>query len=203
MSHLSNNIRIIRALTRKTQTQFAALFGENITEAMQKSYEGGKARPGILYMETLSEMSGVPMKHFYDRILSRSEILDNVERFLAEKVKKVEPEIEEDVVVRDTPLPGTITIQDHIATLTRWREDIEAKYQDSNKRELALIEALKSIGANLSQGQHELKEQIFASGDHLAQLLTGLRADFAGAFSKKGKGGGAQKENIDGKGKAG
>lgn len=117
---------------------------------------------------------------------------------------------DEDLVSkRDTnPLPGT-TIQDHITTLKQWREDIEAKYQDSNKRELALIAIINNYLKdlpNLVRGQTEMKEQQFADTEHLVELLAGLRQDLSTgkrvtSLSKKGRGISGQQPDNDGKNK--
>lgn len=104
---------------------------------------------------------------------------------------------------------ATANPADPITILNQWREDVERKYQDSNRRELALINIinsyLKDMAINLAQGQKELKEQIFVNGEHLAGLLEGLRQGLAAgrvpATLKKDKGIGGQERGNDGKGK--
>lgn len=146
-------------------------------------------------VQKVAELTGIPADRIYKwekgTRPSDAEDLLKIRAYMGEQMEskpKTHPkELESGQTMPfKTVLPLPDITSDPVAILTRWREDIEAKYQDSNKRELALIEALKSIGANLSQGQLELKEQIFVTGDHLAQLLSGLRADLAGGVPKKG-----------------
>lgn len=79
MLHLSDNLKKIRGLLGITQQQFADKF--KVTLAMQKSYEGGKAEPDLLYLTLISEFLGVVIKDLTSKNLSAS--------FLKERVEKV------------------------------------------------------------------------------------------------------------------
>jgi transcriptional regulator with XRE-family HTH domain len=87
--HLRDNIKLIRALLNQTQKEFIQNF-TGISEAMQKSYEGGKAEPGILYIRELAELTGLSEKDLTDKKLSKIDIKRANEN--AEKVEKVESE---------------------------------------------------------------------------------------------------------------
>lgn len=138
-------------------------------------------------VQKVSELTGIPADRIYKwEKGTRPSDAEDLLKIRAYMNGEVEGKPNNNGMELETTSNTNLT-RDPIAILTRWREDIEAKYQDSNKRELALIEALKSIGTNLSQGQIELKEQIFVTGDHLAKLLMGLRADLADVAPKKGK----------------
>lgn len=73
MLHLRDNIKLIRALYNQTQKEFVKNF-TGISEAMQKSYEGGKADPGILYIRELAELTGISEKDLTDKRISKAEI---------------------------------------------------------------------------------------------------------------------------------
>jgi transcriptional regulator with XRE-family HTH domain len=92
--------------------------------------------------------------------------------------------------------------QETIAILKEWRKDVEKKYQDSNKRELALIaiinDYLKEMGPNLAQGQQQIKEQILTSSKLLGDLI--LRGTKESLLHEKGTGLSKRKPRVDGKG---
>lgn len=72
---INSNIKIIRKLYGITQPKFAELFS-NVTLGMQKSYEKG-TEPGPLYMQELSELSGVSEKDLRYRALKKADIKVN------------------------------------------------------------------------------------------------------------------------------
>lgn len=148
MSHLGNNIKIIRALSKKTQPQFAALMGEEITEAMQKSYESEKAKPSVLYMQALSELAGVPIKQLTDRELKRGDITIDIDKLSVEKVDEAKRQY-----IANNPLPGHATLQDlldekekRIAELATYKAELQAdKDRLFNNNEI-LARALEKLG---------------------------------------------------------
>lgn len=71
--HLKDNIKLIRKLCGNTQPEFAAKF-TGVTTPMQKSYESGKAEPGPLYLEELSEIASVSEKDLRGKKLSKNDI---------------------------------------------------------------------------------------------------------------------------------
>lgn len=87
MLHLKHNIKLIRGLSGKKQEDFIKLF-QGVTIAMQKSYEGGKAKPDIVYMQQLAEYSGVTQHELLNKelLIEDIEIQDQVEK--AETGKK-------------------------------------------------------------------------------------------------------------------
>lgn len=85
MLHISDNIKLIRALLDQTQPQFIKNF-TGITVPMQKSYESAKADPGILYIEELSELSGVSEKDLKNKKLAKSDLKNLAKK--EEKAKK-------------------------------------------------------------------------------------------------------------------
>jgi transcriptional regulator with XRE-family HTH domain len=78
MLHLPNNIKIIRSLSGKTQEEFRGYF-TRVTLAMQKSYEGGKAEPDSLYLQELSELSGVPVNDLMNKEITKKDVKLKVE----------------------------------------------------------------------------------------------------------------------------
>jgi hypothetical protein len=78
MLHLPNNIKIIRSLSGKTQDEFRVYF-TRVTLAMQKSYEGGKAEPDSLYLQELSELSGVSIKDLINKEITKKDVKIKVE----------------------------------------------------------------------------------------------------------------------------
>lgn len=75
ISQLSYNVKIIRAMTRLSQSKFGAKF--KVTLAMQKSYEGGKAKPDDLYIQRLSSFTGVPENRLVNQKLREQDIVLN------------------------------------------------------------------------------------------------------------------------------
>lgn len=74
MLHLKDNIKIIRALLGQTQLEFIKNFSGKITIDMQKSYESGKAKPDILYIQELADISGVSEKDLLSKNLKKTDI---------------------------------------------------------------------------------------------------------------------------------
>lgn len=78
MLHLKGNIRLVRLLSDKKQRIFADRF--KITEAMLKSYEGGKANPDELFVSRVAEFAGVSEKKLKEDKLRESDIHLKVEK---------------------------------------------------------------------------------------------------------------------------
>lgn len=85
MFHLPTNIKKIRNIYGKTQPEFATMLG--VTTAMQKSYEGRKAKPDVVYIEKLADLAGVTVKEVTGTELSVSKLAEKVEN----KVEKEQP----------------------------------------------------------------------------------------------------------------
>jgi hypothetical protein len=64
---------MIRALLKQTQEGFIKNF-TGMTVAKQKSYESGKAKPDILYIQELSELTGISDKELTSKKLSKADI---------------------------------------------------------------------------------------------------------------------------------
>lgn len=86
MLHLKDNLKLIRALLRQTQVEFISNFTGKITVDMQKSYESGKAKPDILYIQELSDLTGISEKELTSKKLVKSDFKGMVEKEL--KVEK-------------------------------------------------------------------------------------------------------------------
>ena len=75
MMHLSQNLKLIRLSSNKTQTEFGELFGA--TKAMIVSYEKGKANPDDLFIKKVAAYAKVSERQLKNDDLS--EKLLNVE----------------------------------------------------------------------------------------------------------------------------
>lgn len=71
--HLSDNIKIVRALLKESQDDFRKRFTD-ITLGKQKSYEQGAANPGYLYMAEIVELAGVSEHDFRNKKLTKQDI---------------------------------------------------------------------------------------------------------------------------------
>jgi transcriptional regulator with XRE-family HTH domain len=119
MLHLSDNIKIIRELYDERQEDFVKRFS-GVSLSMQKSYESGRAKPGMLYMQQLAAMTGVPV--------------DTLKNYPVEinKIKKVSKDGKEENVglvdnraITDTPQPTTNT-----PAITTEQMDWKKAYED-------------------------------------------------------------------------
>ena len=72
MLHLPQNLRLIRLLSGKTQTEFGEKF--DATKAMIISYEKGKANPDELFVTRVAKYGGVPVSDLMLKILSEDNI---------------------------------------------------------------------------------------------------------------------------------
>ena len=72
MLHLSDNIRYIRLLSGKTQTEFAELVGA--TKDTLYTYEKGKAKPNELVLSKISKIAGVTLEQLLEKDLKKQEI---------------------------------------------------------------------------------------------------------------------------------
>lgn len=70
---LKDNIKLIRALTGQTQPVFIKNF-TGISVDMQKSYESGKAKPDILYIQELADIAGVSERDLTSKKLKKEDI---------------------------------------------------------------------------------------------------------------------------------
>jgi transcriptional regulator with XRE-family HTH domain len=78
MMHLKDNLKNIRKIRDKTQAEFAEILGVSL--AMQKSYEGGKAKPDNIYLDKLSRLSGFGVSELINSQIDISEIAKKVEK---------------------------------------------------------------------------------------------------------------------------
>jgi hypothetical protein len=139
-------------------------------------------------------------ENYIDQVLSKGgnkKFLAALKRYMLQKATPPKVQSRHEV--------ANSSASDAVAILTEWREDVEAKYQDSNKRELALIaiinDYLKTMGVNLSRGQQELKEQILSSTSALGQLMMEQRGTLPAPTQRKGSGLSKKQGEVDGKGK--
>jgi len=79
MLQIRNNIKLIRSLSGKKQEDFIRLF-PGVTVAMQKSYEGGKAKPDAAYIDAIARMAGVTANDVMHKELSGKDIKFKVEK---------------------------------------------------------------------------------------------------------------------------
>lgn len=84
---IAHNIRIIRSLFNETQEIFAMRFTE-INENKQQSYELASAKPGALYMEELSELTGIVVKDLIKDKIATNKIKDAVKAVKAKETDK-------------------------------------------------------------------------------------------------------------------
>ena len=72
MLHLANNIKYIRLLAGKTQTEFGELIG--CSKDSVYTYEKGKATPDELILSKISKIAGVTIEDLLHKDLSKREI---------------------------------------------------------------------------------------------------------------------------------
>lgn len=72
MSHLANNILLIRSILNESQTRFGKRF--NATKAMIISYEKDTAKPDGLFMSRLSKLSKKDINDLVEKTLSEEEL---------------------------------------------------------------------------------------------------------------------------------
>jgi transcriptional regulator with XRE-family HTH domain len=72
MLHLSENIKLIRLLSGKTQPEFGKMFDS--TKAMIISYEQDRARPNSLFKKRISEYAGISIADLDNKKLRESDI---------------------------------------------------------------------------------------------------------------------------------
>jgi transcriptional regulator with XRE-family HTH domain len=77
VSHLKDNIKKIRKILGQTQQVFAENIG--VTVAMLKSYEGGKAKPDVVFIDNLSSSTGFTPDELVHEDLSTRQIVEKVE----------------------------------------------------------------------------------------------------------------------------
>jgi phage repressor protein C with HTH and peptisase S24 domain len=82
MLHLTSNLRLIRLLSGKTQTEFGEMF--QATKAMVISYEKGKAVPDELYLTRVSKYAGVTV----DQLKLKKLTEENIKVEKEEKVSR-------------------------------------------------------------------------------------------------------------------
>jgi transcriptional regulator with XRE-family HTH domain len=78
MLQLSPNLKLIRLLSGKTQTEFGEMF--DATKAMVISYEKGKANPDDLFLSRVSKYAGLSVADLKNKALTEDDI----------KIKEVE-----------------------------------------------------------------------------------------------------------------
>lgn len=71
--HISDNIKIVRALLKESQDDFRKRFTD-ITLGKQKSYEQAAANPGFLYINEIAELAGVSEQDFRTKKLTKEDI---------------------------------------------------------------------------------------------------------------------------------
>lgn len=77
MDYLSYNIKIIRGITKLSQSGFAEQM--QVSLSMQKSYESGRAKPDHLYIQRLSQLTRVNENELLTKKLLEKDIPVKVE----------------------------------------------------------------------------------------------------------------------------
>lgn len=138
MLHLKDNIKKIRKAYNETQEKFATRMG--VTLPMQKTYEGGKSNPDIIYLEGLSKVSGIAMEQLKNSNLDYS--------LISEKVAKV---------TNAKPVPdklygqAQISIQEYIDELRSDKKEL----QEVIRTNLTAIATMLSSLSRHDQAYHE------------------------------------------------
>jgi transcriptional regulator with XRE-family HTH domain len=164
-------------------------------------------------VQKVSELTGIPADRIYKwekgTRPSDAEDLLKIRAYMGGEVESA-PTVSEKLETGrlTSSLPGSATLQDHISLYERWLADREAKYQDSNKRELALVAIINNYLRdipNLVQGQQDIKEQFLSSAKALAELMSDHRDQIlsAGRQAPSEKGRLSRRKTVkeDGKGK--
>lgn len=86
---IAHNIKIIRKIYEETQEDFAKRF-IGINENKQQSYELAAAKPGHLYLDELSEITGIPSKELLRDKIATNKIKDAVLKVMAKNKEKAE-----------------------------------------------------------------------------------------------------------------
>lgn len=118
MLHLYANIKLIRLVVDKTQSEFGKLFGA--TKAMIVSYEKGKANPDDLFIKRLAKYAGVTIPQLKNQLLSEEDMrLEKVEKEDKEPTKNAPIPINENVsrLIRDLQ-ESNIRLQARVTVLT-------------------------------------------------------------------------------------
>ena len=167
MLHLSTNIKLIRAKSKKTQKDFAAMLGAS--EAMQKSYESGRAAPDILYLQLLASFSNVSVEDLTGKELNHSAI--NIKRSEGEKDEKVNIDNAKDEIINKL-----VDLTRQQSTINDKHADARIKEADNNSRLIALLEGKYSPTADASLNTHpESSYRISQLIRLVAEIGAGLR----------------------------
>lgn len=115
MEALAYNIKIIRGISRLNQTEFGQVM--KVSRAMQRSYEGGQAKPDALYMQRLSRLTQVKEEDLRSRKLQENEFV-HVEFEQSEQA-------EEDDDADELPTGKLrVTLKDHVDEIKNSREEL-------------------------------------------------------------------------------
>lgn len=71
MLHLSRNMKIIRLASNMSQSDFGKVFG--VTKAMIISYESGRAKPDILFLDRLKNKTGLSENQLMNQLLMETD----------------------------------------------------------------------------------------------------------------------------------
>lgn len=88
MLHIGQNLKKIRELIGLTQIEFAQKIGATINQ--QKSYELNKAKPSLLYMERLAQLTGQTAGNLLNKEISEKELKLKVAGSFLDEVVKVD-----------------------------------------------------------------------------------------------------------------
>lgn len=157
MSHLAHNIQKIRKIVGMTQPEFSSKM--KVTVAMQKSYEGGKATPDVLYFNKLERITGKSTSELMNVLLPIPDLQENIARIrAAEKVESGElfPERTKDMdsltlhkkLSFDYGNASMSTVREPNAFEERYR----SKYEENLERENDLLR--KQLDISLGEQRH-------------------------------------------------
>lgn len=136
--HISDNIKIVRALLKESQDDFRKRFTD-ITVGKQKSYEQGAANPGYLYVSEIADLAGVSEEDFRNKKLAKDDIrLKALANYGDKKDKNVfrGTSVKQDVTDKDLPAKA-------IYNLTESSKDLSEANRilaDNESRLISLLE---------------------------------------------------------------
>lgn len=155
MMHLSKNIRLIRKLSKHSQTMFGELFG--VTKAMIVSYESGKAKPDELFVRKLAKLASVSENQLKNEDLS--DYFSEGEKLEKLNIKKTGEELNaRDKFIIDQQ-KEILELNAKVNVLLITLADIVSKV---DKKAIALVdsELTESINREVKHLLRELKETL-------------------------------------------
>lgn len=155
--HLSKNIKTIRKLSNKTQTEFGEAFGA--TKAMIVSYEGGKAQPDELFIKRLAKIAGVTEEELRNEDLSDQVLnVEMLEKLHLKGANDLNIETERNKLINDQQ-KEILKLEAKVNIILITLADIVSKVDD---KAIALVdgELTEAIKRETKHLLHELKSRL-------------------------------------------